>query len=119
MQRSSKRSSSAACYATTGQRLFLDFRVNDAWMGSTATADARGRYAFASEILGTAEIDLVELVVNGAVALTITPRRQHVAIAGEVPLDDAPLAPVAYCYLRVRQRDENRAWSSPVWLGPT
>jgi hypothetical protein len=105
------------CYATTGQRLLLDFRVNGAWMGAQAAPDGTGRYEFASELLGTAEIDLVELMVNGSVARTYAPRRQHVTLTDVVPLDGRPASPVPCCYLRVSQRDGNRAWSSPIWLG--
>jgi hypothetical protein len=105
------------CYATTGQRLLLDFRVNGTWMGAQAAPDGAGRYEFAAEILGTAEIDLAELMVNGSVARTYVPRRQHVTLTDVVPLDGRPASPVPYCYLRVSQRDGNRAWSSPIWLG--
>jgi hypothetical protein len=110
------------CYATTGQRLLLDFRVNDAWMGSTAAPDAGGRFAFRAEIVGTAPIDRVELLVDGSVARTYSPQRDHVTLRGAVPPATASSAagaaarPAPYCYLRVYQRDGNRAWSSPVWL---
>ena len=56
------------CYATTGQRLLLDARINGAWMGSTAPPDARGGYLLSAETVGTAEIDRVEVVVNGGLA---------------------------------------------------
>jgi hypothetical protein len=32
-------------------------------------------------------------------------------------VDTAPLAGKSYYYVRVVQKDEEMAWSSPVWLG--
>jgi hypothetical protein len=104
------------CYATTGQRLLLDVRINGAWMGSTAPPDARGGYELSAEIVGTAEIDRVEVVVNGAPRNTHAPWRQHVLLTERLePPGAASVMP--YCYLRIHQRAGARAWSSPIWLG--
>jgi hypothetical protein len=105
------------CYATTGQRLLLDFRVNGAWMGATALPDPTGRFEFQTEVVATAPIERVELLVNGSLSRTFTPGRDHLTLAGGVPLESAAESRTPYCYLRVQQRDGNRAWSSPVWLG--
>jgi hypothetical protein len=94
----------------------MDVRVNGAWMGATARADRTGRFELVAEILGSAEIATVELVVNGAVGRRYTPGRQHVHLADFVPLMDAPQVAAPYCYLRAAQRDGQRAWSSPIWL---
>ncbi|MGH2354950.1 MAG: DUF3604 domain-containing protein [Chloroflexota bacterium] len=112
------------CYATTGQRLLLDFRVNGAWMGAEAPAAAGGGYEFQAEILGPANVQRVELVVNGEVVQAFSPDRPHAVLSGMVrapggaPANagEGAAAASAYCYLRVLQADGNRAWSSPVWL---
>ena len=101
------------CFATTGPRILLDFRVNDQIMGATVRAD---RYALRVEALGTAEISRIELVENGEVRRTYTPRQQHATVFDEWPASDAGLDEVRYCYARVFQADGERAWSSPVWL---
>jgi hypothetical protein len=108
------------CYATTGQRLLLDVRINGAWMGSTAPPDARGGYELSAEIVGTAEIDRVEVVVNGTPRRTHAPGRQHVLLTERLERVEPPGAPAVlpYCYLRIHQRDGARAWSSPIWLAP-
>ncbi len=100
------------CYATTGVRIIVDFRVNGAWVGSTVQAD---RFGFTADVVGTADIEQIDLVVNGDTARSYTPNQQHVQLADEVPLRFSPVA-ANYCYLRVRQRDGNRAWTSPIWL---
>ena len=100
------------CYATTGVRIIVDFRVNGAWVGATVQAD---RFGFAADVLGTADIEQIDLVVNGDTARSYTPNQQHVQLEDEVPLRFSPVD-ANYCYLRVRQRDGNRAWTSPIWL---
>ena len=100
------------CYATTGVRIIVDFRVNGAWVGATVQAD---RFGFAADVLGTADIEQIDLVVNGDTARSYTPNQQHVQLEDEVPLRFSPVN-ANYCYLRVRQCDGNRAWTSPIWL---
>ena len=100
------------CYATSGERMIVDFRVNGNWMGSTVCADA---FTFTAEIVGTDKIEQIDLVVNGDTAASYTPHEQHVQMEDAVPLRFSPVN-VHYCYLRVRQCDGNRAWTSPIWL---
>ncbi len=102
------------CYATSGVRMIVDFRVNDDWMGSTVQGE---RFTFTADVVGTAEIERIDLVVNGDTARSYAPRQQHAHVEDEVPLRFSPKN-VHYCYLRVRQVDGNRAWTSPVWLEP-
>jgi hypothetical protein len=103
------------CYATTGARILIDLRVNGQPMGSVVEGNA---FAVTSEILGTADIEQVDLVVNGGVAKRYAPGQQHVFLEDTVPREFSPLD-IHYCYLRLRQRDGNRAWTSPVWLTGT
>ena len=100
------------CYATSGVRIIVDFRVNGAWVGSTVQAD---RFGFAADVVGTADIEQIDLVVNGDTARSYAPSQQHVQLEDEVPLRFSPVD-ANYCYLRVRQSDGNRAWTSPIWL---
>ncbi|MCZ6636266.1 MAG: hypothetical protein O7G87_22950, partial [bacterium] len=100
------------CYATTGARIYIDFRINNHPMGSTVQASD---YAFTAEILGTAKIDRVELMLNGSLARTFTPKQQHITLDGILDLPFSVLG-IYYCYLRLRQQDGQRAWTSPIWL---
>jgi hypothetical protein len=52
-------------YATTGQRMLVDFRVNDGEMGSRVPFAETRRIA--GSVTGTAPIDTVSIVRNGAV----------------------------------------------------
>jgi hypothetical protein len=100
------------CYATTGVRIIVDFRVNGAWVGSTVQADC---FSFTADVVGTADIEQIDLVVNGDTAKSYTSVGQHAQLEDDVPLRFSPVG-ANYCYLRVRQVDGNRAWTSPIWL---
>ncbi|MGI9430308.1 MAG: hypothetical protein ACR2NM_16725 [Bythopirellula sp.] len=61
---------------------------------------------------GTAPIRLVELIVDGSVEKTFTPRDVSVNISESInPLGKR------YAYFHLLQRDGNEAWSSPIWFG--
>ena len=100
------------CYATSGVRIIVDFRVNGNWMGSTVRDDA---FTFTAEVVGTDDIAQIDLVINGDTAASYTPLQRHVQMEDVVSLRFSPVN-AHYCYLRVRQCDGNRAWTSPIWL---
>jgi hypothetical protein len=102
------------CYATTGPRIYVDYRVNGIPMGGTAQA---GTYSFTLEVGGTADVTRVDLFVNGRPVETHSPSTEHVTLSGTI---EAPhsLSGVNYAYVRLEQSDGNRAWTSPIWLEP-
>lgn len=120
------------CYATTGDRILLDFRMkvgDGEWvsMGTDAAADLddmRGRVLL-MRVAGTERIDSVEVVRNNVVVYSAHPEGEN--WEGEW-LDDERLAEIAlaptfqgdrpfvFYYMRVRQRNRQIGWSSPIWL---
>ena len=101
------------CYATTGGRMIVDFRVNGQLMGATVRAD---RYLLRVEALGTADISRIELLENGVVRRSFEPRRQHAIVEDEWPAPADHPTGIHYCYARIFQADGERAWTSPIWL---
>ena len=115
------------CYATTGDRIVLDFTMDDHPMGSDIPVDLAeaGPRAFAMRVAGTHRVDLVEIVRNNQVVFSIQPRAE--VWEGEWT-DTDPLPPVAFeptfsydrpfvfYYMRVTQGNRQRAWASPTWL---
>ena len=108
-------------YATTGQRIYLDFRINGGMPGTMVTVGGPPRIEL--EVHGTDDIAWVELAAfdrrRGAYSLVRrwTPRGSHL---GE-SLTDEGYSDRAFYYVRVRQRRlvEHRAvmaWSSPIWI---
>ena len=106
-------------FGTTGQRILVGLRTLDAVAGSVSpsTSGAVNLHAWAH---GTGPLEYLELVRGwkGAplplpvVAAFPAEGREDVEFAWQ---DPAPLREAFY-YLRVRQQDGARAWSSPVWL---
>ncbi len=102
------------CYATTGARIVLDFCIDGHGMGEEFTATT-SEVAVTARVLGTAEIERLEVVCNGDIVL------EQPGI-GRVAEIDESLAlqggQTSYYYLRVTQTDGHVAWSSPIWVSP-
>ncbi len=115
------------CYATTGDRILLDFTLNGHPMGSDLPTDLSGAppRTFSMRIAGAAPIDTVEIVRNNRVVFSAHP---GIEVWQGDWTDTDPLPPVAFeptfpddrpfafYYLRLTQRNRQRAWSSPIWL---
>jgi hypothetical protein len=106
------------CYGTTGARIILQFRLNDATMGQeTSVSNPAAARRIQVNVRGTEAIVAVEILRNGAVVHAFEPGLRRatdvVALAWE---DTSPLAGAAYYYARLRQSDGEMAWSSPVWV---
>ncbi|MFP3903837.1 MAG: CehA/McbA family metallohydrolase [Armatimonadota bacterium] len=100
------------CYATTGVRIMLDFRVNGAVMGSEIQAPAGQPREISIDVQGTADLDTVQLVKDGRNVIRWEPQgpADHLAATDE-DTDES-----AFYYVRVTQTDGEMAWSSPVWV---
>ncbi|NOZ21416.1 MAG: CehA/McbA family metallohydrolase [Planctomycetes bacterium] len=98
------------CYATSGAKIFLDFRINGHMMGSEI--DAEGEIEIAANVVGTYRLNRVEIIRNGDVIHTVRKHKKHLSFTHA---DTAPPG-TSYYYLRVVQNDNEMAWSSPVWV---
>jgi hypothetical protein len=112
-------------YATDGDRILLDVRVNGCLMGSEITTtlapnivvSAAGTQPIAAvEIIkGTYVMDCVEPGVISdyySVLYSATPN----ALTTSFEVTDAAFDANAFYYVRLTQVDGKRAWSSPVWV---
>jgi len=104
------------CYATTGERMYLDFRIDGSLMGSEITVD--GEVSIHAEVAGTDRIRLVEVLKNNEVIHSVEGNSER----NEFDLTDLPggkgHSGEDWYYLRVTQHDGNMAWSSPIWVRP-
>jgi hypothetical protein len=106
------------CYATTGVRMIVDFKVNDQPMGSEITvSDADEPKNVFFKVYGTHSLETVEIVKNGAPIYRYQ-GRDELDRAAELTIPDRTATSAAgdYYYLRVRQADGSMAWASPVWV---
>jgi hypothetical protein len=99
-------------YATSGDRIILDFRADDHPMGSEYRSSVAPLLSV--DAVGTAQITELEIKKNGQVVFSANPRRQSVQLEWRDAdfRSDQP----AYYYLRVLQADNEEAISSPIWV---
>lgn len=101
------------CYGTTGARMLVAFRIGGARPGETATIDGQPRVELA--VHGTDVIDSVQLLRDGN--LLVAERRPgRLDFTDEFTLSAEPTTGRHSYYLRVEQRDGERAWVTPVWI---
>ncbi|MFQ6074642.1 MAG: DUF3604 domain-containing protein [Candidatus Bathyarchaeia archaeon] len=104
------------CYATTGTRIIVDFRVNGRLMGSEITIPKpTSTRLITAHVEGTTEIAHIELVRDNIDIL----RREFRGREAEISFKDHDeIEGTSFYYLRVTQGDDEMAWSSPVWVTP-
>ncbi|MBI1358430.1 MAG: DUF3604 domain-containing protein [Acidobacteria bacterium] len=100
------------CYGTTGARIVLRFSIDGRPMGSMGPA-SEGPAKLAYEIRGTEAIDRLEVVHDLETVETIRPESASEDLVGTLGL---PPGAKGFYYLRLFQKDGERAWSSPIWL---
>ena len=96
-------------YGTTGARILVSLKINSAPMGSEVKAIGDAPVTIEGSVLGTDTVT-VELLRDNQVIQTW-------ACAGnacDFTLEDTAGSDACY-YLRVTQKDEHMAWSSPIW----
>ena len=106
-------------YATTGARIFLDFSADGHAMGEEYARDEPGGPMFRIEVGGTGDLERVEIVkyADGLARpfpVVFTARPATWRYAGE--FTDPAFDKNSLYYLRVVQKDGERAWSSPIWV---
>ena len=98
-------------YATTGARILVSLKAGTAHMGQEIKVEEGQPVALDVSVMGTAG-GRVELLKNNQV------------IAAEETADgicdfsyrDSQWADDDYYYVRVRQKDDHMAWTSPIWV---
>ena len=98
------------CYAVTGARIGIDFRVNDAAMGSEVRGKGPRRIAF--KVQAPSPIAKIAVVRNGVDWVREWCDRCEESF---VVTDESNEDHLSY-YLRVTLADREMAWSSPIWV---
>ncbi len=112
------------CYATTGARILLDFRINGHLMGSRLAANERR--TITGSVAGASELASVEIIRNNEVWQAVPVRgtdQSSFEFVDETPFGELAMKPkvpepgvFSFYYLRVTQKDGHWAMSSPIWL---
>jgi hypothetical protein len=99
------------CYGTTNARIIVDFHVNGRFMGESCFSNERTKIC--GEVHGTDKIARIEIIRDGRIIHMVEPDGEDCTIEYE---DTMPVLGTCFYYLRVLQRDQHMAWSSPVWV---
>jgi len=103
------------CYATTGVRIYLDFRLDGKPMGSELRAPPGASLGYEIVVGGTDRIASIELIQNHRRGTVWThDGRDFVRVGGRLEFTES-----GWTYVRVTQTDRNMAWSSPIWVDVT
>jgi len=101
-------------WGTTGARIALSFRVDGAQMGSTLSPGSAPP-RIEARVQGTDELLEVAVFRGANIVHRATLNGTNAELAWQ---DSEPASPGTYYQLRVRQRDGELAWSTPVWFDP-
>lgn len=100
-------------YATNGERMFLDVRVNGHFMGEEFILKGEKR-EIVFKVIGTTPLVQVDLFRNGRI---IRQWNMQSLEYEEKWVDRDPLyRRENYYYLRAIQKNGGQAWSSPIWV---
>lgn len=105
------------CYATTGARILLDFRLNGFRMGEVVREEHAGKRQITVLAAGTANLDTLEILKNNVVMHTTRGTGKVMRVQWDDSAGDPSGDLEDFYYVRVTQKDGNRAWSSPIWIG--
>lgn len=101
-------------YATTGERIILDFKLNELSMGEETTLPKGAPISLSVQVNGTDTIDKIEIIKDGSVLYSYDGKEKN----EEINFVDESNANQgwSYYYARILQKDKAMAWSSPIWV---
>ena len=102
------------CYGTTAAKMILDVRVAGHLMGEKLSTPAPEIVEVKITANCPGEIDRIEVCRNNQFIFTKQPEGREATVTFQ---DRDPLDGRSYYYVRVVQKDEEIAWTSPVWFG--
>ena len=109
-------------YATTGARIFVDFSINGALMGSEIKIKSGEAINVHLKAAGTCLTFITQIFRNGEIWKSFDvqtyPYAPSAGSEGIVEREfvDEDVTESAWYYIRVTQTDGEIAWSSPVWV---
>lgn len=98
-------------YATSGARMYLDFKCNNTMMGGVILR--QDKINIQITCYGTSIINRIELIAGDCRIREWSPGKQDFEIETVLDIKDIP---ATWMYVRVDQVDNEYAWSSPVWI---
>lgn len=106
---------SKRCFATTGDKIIVDFGVNDETSGSVVKTDKVPHLKMM--VKGQRELEKVEVLRNSEVVKVFNLNSGTLEFNESFMDEDYPSEKeILYYYVRATQKNKEIAWSSPVWV---
>jgi hypothetical protein len=100
------------CYATSGERIIIEFTADGHAMGSEYRTSESPLIAVRAA--GTADITRVEIKKNSSIVHVNRPDKRIIELNWRDPDFDSSKA--TYYYIRIVQANNEEAISSPIWI---
>lgn len=101
------------CYATTGDKIFIDICVDGHLMGEEITSSGKPRVTAVIE--ATARLTSIVIFRNNKIVYEKNAQDLGSASRFRVDIVDQDYDNDSFYYLRVVQANDEIAWSSPIW----
>lgn len=101
-------------YATTGTRIYLDFRIDGHFMGEEFASNKSPTIEVMAA--GTDNLEKVELIRHDESGYTVIRADQPDGEIACFDYVDQDFKESSFYYVRVKQADGEMAWSSPIWI---
>lgn len=102
-------------YATTGDKIFVDFRLNGCIGGETCTNSKNIDIILSIEAIKP--IRVIDILKDSKVVKSITPKGRLTNFSELITdLHESNGDNKGYYYVRITQDNEQLAWSSPIWV---
>jgi len=106
---------SKRCFATTGDKMIVDFRLNENPVGSSPGIS--GAPELSIKVKGQRELEKVEVLRNSRVIKEFTLSGKYLDFEENFADSDyQDETEVLYYYIRATQKNKELAWSSPIWV---
>ncbi len=102
------------CYATTGDRIFMDFRINGYMMGVEVAVS--GKVHVTAYIQAMQPLKSIHVFRNKDIVFDQSGSKLNGKTNMTVEFTDSQYNHDSYYYLRVIQVNNEIAWSSPIWV---
>jgi hypothetical protein len=106
---------SRRCFATTGDKMIVDFRLNGSIEGTHKESSASPSLSI--KVKGQRELEKIEVLRNSKVI------KEFSVSGGDLEFDQVYVdqdhreeTSVLYYYIRATQKNKEIAWSSPLWV---
>lgn len=105
-------------FATTGDKMFIDFKVNEAKMGTTSKSPKAPKMEI--EVLGQYPLEKIEILRNSKVIHAYQVDDNTLKFEQTYSdLNYKDEEEILYYYIRATQKNKALAWSSPIWIERT